>query len=340
MKNNKGFTLIELLAVVVILITIIVIITPKVFKQLKTAENVTDKEQINAIINATQLYMNQNTNLLPEQNEMNIISLNELKESGLIKSSQILNPSTKKELTGCIVVKYEKNKYKYEYKEENDCNNVITVTFDPQGGQLDQTSKNVIPNDTYGDLPTPTREGYTFMGWRGKNMFDEETILMSIPDATHENGYYNFDANKAHILYGGVLRNGLFEFIGTSQIKIVFLENTKYTVSIKGHTDYYSPANVYETFFIGLIYNDQTRDYITISGENDINKSFNNNINKKVQYVYLSYGRGNVDSHVAYIQIEEGETATEYEPYQEYTSSTTVTKQENHTLYAIWQANS
>ena len=43
MKNNKGFTLIELLAVVVILITIIVIITPKVFKQLKTAENVTDK---------------------------------------------------------------------------------------------------------------------------------------------------------------------------------------------------------------------------------------------------------------------------------------------------------
>ena len=112
--KNKGFTLIELLAVITILLLIITIIAPKVFKQLKTAENVTDKEQINAIINATQLYMNQNTNLLPEQNEMNIISLNELKESGLIQKNQILNPSTNEELTGCIIVSYEKNKYKYE----------------------------------------------------------------------------------------------------------------------------------------------------------------------------------------------------------------------------------
>ena len=39
------------------------------------------------------------------------------------------------------------------------------------------------------------------------------------------------------------------------------------------------------------------------------------------------------------IMITEGDTATEYEPYQEYTSSTPVTKTENHTLKAIWKAN-
>lgn len=337
MKNNKGFTLVEVLAVVAILVTIIVIVTPKIFKQFKTAEEVTDKEQINTLINTAKLYMNQNSNLLPQENDIYVIQMQELKDSGLIKTNQILNPSTKEELNGCIIVKYENNKYKYEYKEELE---QITVTFDPQGGTLQETSKNVIPGEKYGTLPTPTREGYTFMGWRGKNMFDEETILMAIDGATHENGYYSFDAKKAHTLYGAVLQNGLFESAGTSQINICFNENTKYTFSIKGHTDFYTPANIYETLFLGIIYDDKTRGYASISGENDISKSFNSNINKKVQYVYLSYGRGNVDSHVAYIQIEEGDTATEYEPYQEYTSSTTVTKEDNHTLYAIWQANS
>ena len=119
MRNNKGFTLIELLAVVAILITLIAIITPKIFKQLKTAEKVTDQEQINSIINVSKIYMNQNSNLLPSENDIYIISLNDLKQSGLIKTNQILNPSTKEELKGCILVKYENNKYKYEYKEEN-----------------------------------------------------------------------------------------------------------------------------------------------------------------------------------------------------------------------------
>jgi len=336
MKNNKAFTLVELLAVVAILTLIIVIITPKVFKQLKTAENVTDQEQINSLINTSKIYMNQNSNLLPQENDIYVISLDELKESGLIQKSQILNPSTNEELNGYIIVKFENNKYKYEYKEELE---QITVTFDPQGGTLQETSKNVITGEKYGTLPTPTREGYTFMGWRGKNMFDEETILMAIDGATHENGYYNFHANRAHTLYGAILQNGLFEYIGTSSINICFKENTKYTFSIKGHTDFYTPANVYESLYLGVIYDDKTRSVTAISSENDVSRSFSSNVNKKIQHVYLSYGRGSVNSHVAYIQIEEGDTATEYEPYQEYTSSTTVTKEDNHTLYAIWKAN-
>ena len=40
------------------------------------------------------------------------------------------------------------------------------------------------------------------------------------------------------------------------------------------------------------------------------------------------------------IQLERGDTATSYEPYQEYTKDTIVTKRDNHTLYAIWQTNS
>ena len=333
MKNNKGFTLIELLAVVVILITIIVIITPKVFKQLKTAENVTDKEQINAIINATQLYMNQNTNLLPEQNEMNIISLNELKESGLIKSSQILNPSTKKELTGCIVVKYEKNKYKYEYKEENDCNNVITVTFDPQGGQLDQTTKSVIPNDTYGNLPTPTKEGYTFMGWNGKNMLDMTGWLNSFSTATRGTIEKGEDSIKITATVNDAYTNSYKSGVNDnkSYFQIPLNPNTQYTISWSSDTDN-------EGYVYLFVNNQQTNNYIFY--RNNIHKSKTFMTPQDAEYMTYRVGVTKTGKSITYsnIQLEEGDTATPYEPYY-ITSDTTVVQENNHTLKAIWQAN-
>lgn len=344
MKNNKGFTLIELLAVVVILITIIVIITPKVFKQLKTAENVTDKEQINAIINATQLYMNQNTNLLPEQNEMNIISLNELKESGLIKSSQILNPSTKKELTGCIVVKYEKNKYKYEYKEENDCNNVITVTFDPQGGQLDQTTKNVIPNDTYGDLPTPTREGYTFMGWNGKNIIDKSK---SEKEGIQNETPFSSWASPPAFNNNWVVNNLKPDTQYSISYDIEGINIPEYDSKYSGNLGLllYSHASLSPIYLM-----DSNGYYISAGEKYHYQKTFStpSNINlPDSKYVILSYtnrylnGKTGVFSTIRLynLQLEEGDTATPYEPYY-ITSDTTVVQENNHTLKAIWQANS
>ena len=40
-----------------------------------------------------------------------------------------------------------------------------TVTFDGNGGTCSTASKSVTYDGAYGDLPTPTREGYTFAGW-------------------------------------------------------------------------------------------------------------------------------------------------------------------------------
>ena len=53
-----------------------------------------------------------------------------------------------------IVFKYTPNKY--------------TVTFDVNGGNAlpkDQATKKVSFGSKYGNLPTPTRDGYTFLGW-------------------------------------------------------------------------------------------------------------------------------------------------------------------------------
>ena len=43
--------------------------------------------------------------------------------------------------------------------------NTYTVNFNANGGEVATTSTSVIFDKTYGTLPTPTRTGYTFMGW-------------------------------------------------------------------------------------------------------------------------------------------------------------------------------
>ena len=43
-----------------------------------------------------------------------------------------------------------------------------TVTFDANGGTTPISSKRVSVNGTYGNLPTPTKSGYTFIGWSGE----------------------------------------------------------------------------------------------------------------------------------------------------------------------------
>ena len=42
---------------------------------------------------------------------------------------------------------------------------ILSVTFDPNGGEITDTSRLVAYNSMYGTLPTPTLEGYRFAGW-------------------------------------------------------------------------------------------------------------------------------------------------------------------------------
>lgn len=47
--------------------------------------------------------------------------------------------------------------------------NTYTITFDPNGGSVSTTSKTVTYGSTYGTLPTPTLDGYSFEGWFTKS---------------------------------------------------------------------------------------------------------------------------------------------------------------------------
>ena len=78
--------------------------------------------------------------------------------------------------------------------------NTYTVTADPNGGNLAATTgwtiadnkgtKKVTYDQTYGTLPTPTRDGYQFAGWKVKeqiNLFADSTnqlVITESPNAT------------------------------------------------------------------------------------------------------------------------------------------------------------
>lgn len=50
-------------------------------------------------------------------------------------------------------------------KEDEEETAKLTITFDPMGGKVSPTSKKGEFNTPYGSLPTPTRNGYVFLGW-------------------------------------------------------------------------------------------------------------------------------------------------------------------------------
>ena len=332
--NKKGFTLVELLAVIIILGLVIAIISPVVSNLLKDSKDSLSKQQKEMIITASKKYMIEHSELLPEGSDHYIIYMDDLIDKGAIDNDSIVDPKTHEEINGCVVVSYnnEFNQYDYNYSNsDNDC--FITVTFDPEGGSVTETSRQVRLNSTYGALPTPTRDGYTFVGWRGKNMFDEETILMAISEATYEDGYYIFPVKYAHMTYGGITGN---TYVGTNQMNINFKENTQYTLTINGYSEYIEDNNRHCNLYYGFFLEDGKK-IGTISAENTYKMT--NDPNTTVDKISFSYGiLGN--AYISYIQLEEGTTATEYEPYQRYDSDTIVTKYNNHTLHAIWEVES
>lgn len=65
--------------------------------------------------------------------------------------------------------------------------NGYIITFDVNGGSLndDETTKTVTYDDIYGELPTPTRPGYTFVGWfDGENEINSDNIVKITENTT------------------------------------------------------------------------------------------------------------------------------------------------------------
>ncbi|MBE6161481.1 MAG: hypothetical protein E7158_04600 [Firmicutes bacterium] len=184
--------------------------------------------------------------------------------------------------------------------------NTYTVTFDANGGSVSTASKEVVYGQAYDNLPTPTREGYTFKGWHGKNMFNEEDVV--------QDAYIQIEDGMPIHWDDGVNKWNYSNYI-------LVEANKTYTFNPNS-----SAGNQYTSHSIY-----------------DVNKNFIKGFNTGLQtmvmpsnakYIRVSYRRSNSSN----VQLEEGDTATAYEPYY-ITSTTEVVQANDHTLKAIWKQN-
>lgn len=180
-------------------------------------------------------------------------------------------------------------------------NRYLTVTYDANGGSVSPASKQVEYRGTYGSLATPTKSGYDFVGWNGKNLFNKDLAVSGYTDDASGNVY---SASNSY--------------------------STNY-IEINSNTTYIIQPTLSSGNW-GAFY-DVNKNYI--SGFNYANRSITSPSNAKYIRFTLSYGNSNTNWATT-AQIEEGSEATEYEPYY-VTSSTIVTRMTNHTLRAIWE---
>ncbi len=112
--KNKGFTLVELLAVIVILSLLAIITTVSIGNIMSSSKNsLSDEQKKNLEESAKIYYIKEGMS-----SNVNCIDLSDLISKGYIESSEVLDPKTKKPMTGSIKITFEANQYTYEYQSK------------------------------------------------------------------------------------------------------------------------------------------------------------------------------------------------------------------------------
>lgn len=186
----------------------------------------------------------------------------------------------------------------------------ITVTFNPNGGGVSPLTKVVKKGGIYGEMPTPTKAGYTFNGWVGKNLFDKTATA-------YKKGPYLRGSD------GEEVSNGAYSIYQIQVPAGATLTITNSGQSIAPGYAFYTALGAY------------------ITGANYEQKAvITTTVPANATYIRVSVNFGEeYRKDIDYFQVEIGSTQTTYENYKIITPSTNITSTQNHALCAIWTEN-
>lgn len=247
--------------------------------------------------------------------------------------------------------------YSQANKSAEELGNIV-VTLDPNGGIINKTTKRVESGKKYGNLPTPTKEGYVFKGWV-KNILDE----MNEDNYTYAN---HQDRTTTTIMndgnFAGLTNQPYFRFLAASATNIdtawrVTSLNPK---SIEAGKTYIfrfyarsGNAGTTQSFESGhsswctqIKWSDETSTLLSTSNQN---RYFANDGNWYIISETITAPTGvttaianigndtpNLCGENAYIDIGSIQLIEE-SPTSYITKNTTVVQNTNHTLIAIWE---
>ena len=196
-----------------------------------------------------------------------------------------------------------------------------TLTLDPNGGSVSTTSKTVTYDSTYGELPTPTRTGYTFNGWKGKNLYSDLYNII-FGELSYNNGIFKQTSDDGTTHY--------FELQGFKDLAYVKSVASNYDISIGKKTFSFTADGTYNGLRL-KINGDKQDNYVLFN-----TPFLENGKTYTLSFQVINSTAGSISWNN--LQIEEGSKATVYEPIY-VTSSTKVTIPSNHKLVAHWTAN-
>ncbi|MBP3238619.1 MAG: InlB B-repeat-containing protein [Lachnospiraceae bacterium] len=133
--------------------------------------------------------------------------------------------------------------------------NVYKVSFNANGGSVSTSSKNVTYGMTYGTLPTPTRDYYTFNGWyTAASGGSQVTSSTKVTITATQTLYAHWSAND--YTYNVEYKSSNGTLLGTDKVTHTF--GSTYTVSPKTYSGYNTPGSKSVTW-------NKTSDTITFS---------------------------------------------------------------------------
>lgn len=228
-------------------------------------------------------------------------------------------------------------------------NNHYMVTLDANGGKIGSSAsvqKQVTGGEAYGELPVPTREGYTFMGWNGKNIIDKsQSSKTEIQNETPLSAWASTSFNTNWVI-NNLKPNTQYSISYDIEGVIVPEYDSKYSGNLgfilrTNTSDFATYPTIYlmsgDGYFINVgekIHFERTFTTPAIVDLAESEYEINSYTNR-----YIKDGVGVYSSVIfSKLQLEEGSIPTVYEPYY-ITSSTEVVQNKNHILTAIWKKN-
>ena len=116
---KKGFTLVELLATIILLGIIALIAYPMINDQLSLAREKAYTQTVESIEKAARMYGT--NNFLGYSTIDQELSLDTLRNAGLLEETDIINPITDTRMTGCVKYNWNETNNMYNYRYDENC---------------------------------------------------------------------------------------------------------------------------------------------------------------------------------------------------------------------------
>ncbi len=300
---KKGFTLIELLAVIVILAIISVIAIPIVIKVIDNAKVGSLKVSMSNIEKAIELYINKNQ--IKENktftcsdgvciDELN----NKLEVSGIVPEDGTINitPSGTITYNKLIIDGYLCDKYNKEFVCNKASKNIEETK--EESIIIKNTDTTLNNYKIYGNSVQNTElNKIEIVGENTKNLINSDYLLTNPKISKVKNGYYV--ENYANWVSGI-----------TEHLKAILKPNVTYTLS-RVYTGELKNSNG----MIGIRFKDGTSITLVKYGKGLVSGTFTLTQEQidSIAALYLYFH--NDGATISNIQLEEGDTATDYEPY-------------------------